>query len=203
MYEEAKRAPGELTIVTLGPVSNLGVALLKYPDLKDYVKEIVLMGGSASTGNASAYGEANTWGDPHAWELAMRADIPTYMVGLNATEYCRMTTAECNRLFSKRTILSELFEKMFMTYKRSQNLGGELGMSFPDAATMAAAIDRSMAKFTPRFVQTELSKCSMYGRTIVDIRPFCEEKPNVNVAMEIDRRRYFEMLEQCLDTYQD
>lgn len=202
MYEEAKKAPGELIIVTLGPVSNLGIALLKYPDLKDYVKEIVMMGGSTGAGNATAYGEANTFGDPHAWQIVMQCAIPTTMVGLNATDDCRLTTEEVNHIFSKRTILTELFEKMFMTYKRSQNLGGEMGMSFPDAATMAAVIDPSIMQAVPRYVETELTQGSMYGRTIVDIRPFCEEAPNVNVAMEIDHQRYCEMLDKCLDFYQ-
>ncbi|MBQ4093846.1 MAG: nucleoside hydrolase, partial [Oscillospiraceae bacterium] len=66
MWQEAIACEGELEIFAVGPLTNVALAVLKYPELPKHVKRLIIMGGAATCGNMSAYGEFNIWQDPHA-----------------------------------------------------------------------------------------------------------------------------------------
>lgn len=200
MYEEAKRA-GKLTIVTLGPVTNLALALLKYDDLPEYLDKVVWMGGSLDAGNVSANGEANIVHDPHACEILLRSGVNLVMVGLNATETTRMTTAEWNRVFSRRTKLWRVLRDMFGTYKQSQNKSGETGLVIHDAATMLAALRPDTAEGERLCVHCETTPGPMYGRTVADFRPYGPGEKNVFVLTKIDKTAFFDAMDEMLSFY--
>ena len=201
IYQQAKAYPGELVIVTLGPLSNLGVALLKYPELPQYVKQVIIMGGSTEAGNAGVYGEANILHDPHACELVLRSGMPVVLAGLNATEDTRLTNEEYNHLFSLRTRVSTILEDMFATYKQSQNLSGETGLVIHDAAALAIALKPEIARLEKYHVTCELSHSPMYGRTIADFRARSTEEKNVDVAMAMDKDLFIAMMNTMLEFY--
>ncbi len=85
IHEEAVKCNGELVLVTVGPETNLALAFMKYPDLKDLIRKIVVMGGSLDKGNVTEYGEANLWHDAHAAKIVFDSGVPIDMVGLNVT----------------------------------------------------------------------------------------------------------------------
>ncbi len=86
LYEEARRSEGGLTVVTLGALTNLAVALFKYEDLPRFISRIVMLGGSAGAGDVSPFGEANVVRDPHACAAVLASGIPVLMAGLEATK---------------------------------------------------------------------------------------------------------------------
>lgn len=200
MYEEA-RAAGKLTVVTLGPLTNLAVALLKYEDLPRYVDKIVMMGGGTGAGNAGIFGEANIHHDPHACEIVLRCGAPLVMAGLNATECTRMSTAEWNRVFSRRTRLWRVLRDMFAVYKQSQNKSGEMGLVIHDAAAMLAALRPETANTAAMHVQCETVEGPMYGRTIADFRPYADGPKNVDVITEIDKRAFLMAMDEMMEFY--
>lgn len=200
MYDEAVKWGGELEIVTLGPLTNLAIALLKYKDLASLIKRVVIMGGSAVTGNVYAHAEANMFGDPLACKIVFEAGLSDIvMVGLNATEQCRLTTRETNRLFSKKTVVHPYIDNMLETYKNSQNKNGEPGMLINDGVAMAVAIDLGSAEIVKYHVECETTPTWNEGRTVVEFRPYIEEKRNVGVTMRIDRERYISILSDTID----
>lgn len=199
MYQEAAKRPGELTVVTLGPLTNLALAFLKYPELPGMLKEVVIMGGSACTGNVSAFSEANVYNDPHACEVVLRSGARLVMVGLNATEQARLTTRETNRIFSTRTIVHPMLDKMLETYKFSQNRSGETGMLINDGVAMAVALDPGCAQTRRMHVVCETAQSPMMGRTVADFRPFADGEPNVDVVMTVDRERYKALLVRTVE----
>ncbi len=82
----ARERPGELTLVAVGPLTNIGLALLLDPRLPALVRRVVIMGGAAGVpGNASATGEANVWHDPEAAQLVVDAPWDVVFVGLEIT----------------------------------------------------------------------------------------------------------------------
>ena len=85
IHDEAIACEGELVVVTVGPETNLALALQKYPDLKHLIKKITVMGGSLTTGNVSEYAEANLWHDAEAARIVFDSGIPIDMIGLNVT----------------------------------------------------------------------------------------------------------------------
>jgi inosine-uridine nucleoside N-ribohydrolase len=92
-------SPGEITVVLLGPFTNMALAMLMQPDLTQFVAEIVVMGGAAfTTGNASPAAEANIINDPEAADIVFGADCPIVMAGLDVTHGITMTTEDLARL---------------------------------------------------------------------------------------------------------
>lgn len=86
MVEMARQHPGEITLVAVGPLSNLAAALQLDPELPQLVREVVLMGGTViESGNVSPVAEANIWNDPHAADRVFTAGWDLTMVGLDVT----------------------------------------------------------------------------------------------------------------------
>lgn len=86
IIETVKKYPHEVTLVAVGPLANLALAIERAPEILSLVKEVVLMGGCAFTdGNVSPVAEANIFSDPDAADLVMAADWPVVMVGLDVT----------------------------------------------------------------------------------------------------------------------
>lgn len=99
IIDTVKAAPGEITLVPVGPLTNIAMALILEPDLPRYLAGIVLMGGAVFVGgNASPAGEANILNDPEAADLVFGADCPIAMCGLDVTEKTLMTTAALERI---------------------------------------------------------------------------------------------------------
>lgn len=84
--------PGEITLVAVGPLTNLALALEHHPEVTKTVKKVVVMGGAVRTaGNINEHAEANIWNDPHAAKVVFSADWPVTLVGLDVTESVRCT----------------------------------------------------------------------------------------------------------------
>ena len=95
IIEQVKAAPGEITLVPIGPLTNIALAMLICPELPTLVAEMVIMGGNAfCPGNASPAAEANIINDPEAADLVFGADCPIVMAGLDVTERTVMSTAQ-------------------------------------------------------------------------------------------------------------
>jgi inosine-uridine nucleoside N-ribohydrolase len=92
-------APGEITLVALGPLTNVATAMQLEPTLTTHLAEIVLMGGNAFCGgNASPAAEANILNDPEAADIVFGADCPIVMAGLDVTELTLMTAVDLTRI---------------------------------------------------------------------------------------------------------
>ena len=96
IIEMVRRHPGEITIVAVGRMTNLALALREDPDIADLVKAVVIMGGAfghnGHGGNATPAAEANIYGDPHAADEMFAAKWPIVVIGLDVTHEALMTT---------------------------------------------------------------------------------------------------------------
>lgn len=101
LYQEAVRAGGELELVTLGPLTNVAIALKRHPDLAGLIKKITMMAGTAGQGNTNVYAEFNVWVDPHACDIVFRSGIPIAMCGLDGNDSCRLDTGEMAQVFDR------------------------------------------------------------------------------------------------------
>ncbi|KAF0222984.1 MAG: hypothetical protein FD179_1820 [Erysipelotrichaceae bacterium] len=198
IYDEAKKRGKTLTVLTLGPLTNVAIAILRYEDLKEYVKEIIIMGGSATKGNAKPFGESNVVNDPYAMQVILNSQIPVTMVGLNATETTRMTEEEHKQIFADASKIDPLIVKMLTHYKGVQGMYGDNGMVIHDAATMAVVLHPEWATSRLLHVDVETIQNSMYGRTIVDIRKHSKLIKNCTVVETIERAPYLKHLEKTL-----
>lgn len=183
--------PGEITLVPLGPLSNIGLALMLEPAIAHNVAEVILMGGSAyDRGNASPVAEANIYNDPEAAALVFDAGWPLTMVGLDATHRCVMTPSYLDELYQAGNPATELIRKILPFYQRFHDcfyaMSGSLHTHDPSA--VAYAIDPGLftAKQMPIYIETQ-GRCA--GDTVPDLRGKWKQSPLTTVCLDVDAPR--------------
>lgn len=201
IYEEAIKAKGDLVLVPVAPLTNIAITLLKYPQIKPYIKEIRLMGGSATYGNHSPYGEFNIWGDPHAADIVFKSGIPIKMVGLNVTMAAYLLAEEMTAI---KSIPCKIQAPMIALFEQMDFLGETFGFTTRvahDALVVASLCDPDLITFEPYHVAIETGSDINMGRTIVD-RHHCSGQPlQTEVAMAVKRERFVEMLLDMMHWY--
>jgi purine nucleosidase len=208
---DAARAHPGLTIVTLGPLTNLALALLEAPDLPRLVGRCVVMGGAACTvGNVTPAAEYNIWCDPEAARIVFRSGLPIEMVGW---EHCRGTAVlnadDIARVRAIDTPLAHFAIDCNLTaLEANRALFGEDGIGLPDPTAMAVALDPAVATRKSRHaVDVECEGTLTRGMTVVDqldvVRrglanmagwPEGRREPNATVVWALDVPRFKEML---------
>lgn len=126
LLESSNANPGEITIIAVGRLTNIAMALNKDPTFANRVKEIIFMGGAATCeGNVTAWAEANIIGDPEAASIVFNSNIPLVMVGLDVTLQTRMSQPFVNSLMPDLSPLQNLLRSINSVYanfyKTSQN----------------------------------------------------------------------------------
>jgi inosine-uridine nucleoside N-ribohydrolase len=143
MHRSALAAPGELTILTLGPLTNLALALEQHPDLPGLVDRVVIMGGNALVpGNASPAAEANISNDPEAADLVFGAGWPITMVGLDVTHRINLTGAAIDRIVSNDSGGSRLLRSALPLYRNFfETINRIDGIYLHDPSTVAYLLE--------------------------------------------------------------
>lgn len=202
IYDEAKILEGRLQIIAVGPLTNIAIALLKYPDLHKMIDRIVLMGGSATTGNRMPYSEFNIWGDPMAADIVFKSRIDIVMVGLNATHQTMLNEDDIEKLKKVPSKFSDeigsLLDGMLKVYKGF----GHEGAVIHDALAVAYVINEDVLECRDYYVAIETRSGLNYGRTVVDIDNSHRDRANnTSVAMEVDVALFKKMIEDMVMYY--
>ena len=200
IYKIAKEE-GQLKVITLGPLTNIAIALSKYEDLGQYISEIVIMGGSTTIGNERPFGEANVLNDPHAMRIVVNSGIKVTMVGLNATFSASLVKEEIEECFGNLPENLSLLNGMLDHYKRVQEKYGDYKLVIHDLAAMAVAVKPEIAEIVFRPVDVETAPGPMEVRTIVDLRPYSPYPNNVHVAEKIDIEGYKDLIKESVEYF--
>ncbi len=184
-----------VTLVATGPLTNVALFLKMYPDLKDRIKEIVFMGGSASRGNRTPYAEFNIWMDPEAADVVLRSGLALTMCGLDVTHQALVTSKVFTRLQEIGTPLSETVIGLLKFFAKTYDEVFEMpDPPLHDPVAIALLIDRTVVKSRFVNVQTELNGTLTRGATVVDIHGRLGENANCNVALELDADKFWDMM---------
>ena len=188
-----------LHLITLGPLTNIGIALARAPELERQIASLVMMAGGINGGNTTPAAEFNVWVDPEAADIVFSSSIPNKtMVALDpirqgggiysedveqfeaaGTPWCDML----GRLLRKRlTMMAQMFGDVRPTTP-------------PDLAAVGVALDPTIACAASLPVRIETEGRYTRGMTVVDQRefrrgPWAEIEPNINVVQTIDNARY-------------
>ena len=198
IYDEAIKEKGNLRIVAIGPLTNIAIALLKYPKLKNLLAGITMMGGSAKWGNMSPYSEFNIYVDPHAASVVFKSGVPIDMIGLDITQQCIFTIDEYREVFSKKNRLSRIIDEMLSHMDRSCKKFGLPGAAMHDALAVATISDNNVVEFMNSYTAVECTSPLSYGQTVVFSNDFNrinkKSENNANVAVSVDVDRYKRIL---------
>lgn len=189
IYEMAKKHEGDLEILALAPMTNIALALKKYPDLKRMIKSITFMGGTMSMGNIRPWAEFNVYVDPHAADIVFNSGIPITMVGLDITRKAVLTLEDIDYFKSLNNFYGDLISLFLQGIHSRECLFEESGIEVHDLVALYAMIypeDIKKKRFRI-FIEKHIDK---QGMLILDYRNVPEIEKNIDIATYIDSENF-------------
>lgn len=195
----ANAQPGELTLVGIGPLTNLALATRLDPELPQKYKRLVIMGGTIrATGNNrhNPSAEFNAYMDPEAMAVVLETWREIWLVSWETTLHHAIDEADVQRLMNVDTPRGKFWaqltrQSLEMTTKRI----GRPGLFLPDEIALAIAAEPEIVtKSEYRYMTMELRGERTRGQTTVDWFDATGHPPNVNVVLDMDRKRFMELL---------
>lgn len=188
------QAPGELTLVALGPLTNIALAVRLDPELPRKIRNFVFMGGTTSAqGNTDVVtAEYNIYCDPEAAHIVLEAFEQSTMLSWEATMMHPLSIDQLNAVRQARTPAGAFVygttEKLLRMFQGVNSPG----YMIPDPLAMAVALDPDCVLQSDfRFTTVELSGGYTRGQTVIDYRQGSPNKPNVHLIMRLDMDRVF------------
>lgn len=200
LYEKALECKGELELLVIGPMTNIALAVIQYPDFPKLIKHLYFMGGAVVGGNVTNNAEFNIWADPEAAHTVFMAGMPLTMVGLDVTLKAAMTEDDIKELRVHDSKASNLTADLldFMVIRR--NNGGE-DLLMHDALALAAAVYPGCMTYKEYWMDVETNGTYTRGHTFTDWRNRLGKEPNVKAAMEVDVPAFRKWLVERINSY--
>jgi len=196
----AHQFPGEITLVPVGPLTNIALALSIDPQITSLIHDVVIMGGAVTVpGNMTAVSEANIYHDPHAADIVMAAGWPLTIVGLDVTEKTVMTPDYLQSLFKAGNPAVTLIERILPCYQSYFDtfvgLNGSTYTHDPSAISYVINPHLFKTREAPVFVATE-GRC--FGQTAADWHGQWEERQPVKICVDVDSEAVLALIKERL-----
>ena len=193
---------GELTLVALGPLTNIARALERDPSLPHRIPRTVVMGAVADhVGNVTPVAEYNMWADPHAVDVVLRSGLQLEFVGWDISRFHSVIDSElAAELRAIGTPAAEFIVDINAVVAQFCATETKLaGFDLPDPITMAYAIDPLVATAARRLhlaveTESELTR----GMVLMDLLEFTDQPANALVVMAADRQRFLDILRKAI-----
>jgi len=209
IIELAHKYPHEVTLVPIGPLTNVALAVSKDPSIVKLVKNIVIMGGSISGGNVDGAAEANIFGDPEAAQIVFNAGWMVTMVGSDVGERTLMTRQHLTELESGHGPQNDVVTGIARFYIERSEKNGWDGAAMYDPLAVAVAIDPTLVKWKEMHVDVETRGEFTRGETVAnrmganeknvlhgdhyEIEGYDALQPNARVCLTSDAARFLAM----------
>jgi inosine-uridine nucleoside N-ribohydrolase len=201
IISEIERHPGEVTILAIGPMTNLALAMRLRPDIEAKIKRLVFMGGNIRvSGNASPAAEFNFWFDPEAARIVLRSRIPhKVMFGLDICNLAQIRKAEFDQIAAARTPIAALYrEDLGNRYPAFYKNPTAIGYMW-DTLAAAYLIDPDfVTRYETRYLDVQTAWGQFFGSTIPLDRRAVPDATPVMVMLGLDFRRVFSLYKDRL-----
>lgn len=162
-----RKYPGEVTLITIGPLTNVATALNSDPELAGMVRGLVMMGGSLSGGNITPAAEFNIYVDPEAARIVFQSGIPITMVGLDVTRKTSLTDDHVRVLEAAQNPVSQAAAKIGRNaINHNRERGFLVGPNMHDSLAVAGFLDPAILKFQDYYVDVETAGELTAGATL-------------------------------------
>lgn len=189
----------KITLVPLGPLTNIAAFFIVRPDLKEKIEQISLMGGGAYMGNWTPAAEYNIWADPEAASVVFNSGLPIIMAGLDVTHKAYITREENEVLRAQGNEISVFAAELIDFFsKYHYEVEGFPGCTMHDPTAIAALIHPELFTWVQCNVDVELHGTLTTGMTVVDTIDYKEKifgekaDKNTKVLFGVDREKYVE-----------
>jgi inosine-uridine nucleoside N-ribohydrolase len=199
LIETYRAATDEITLVPVGPLTNVGLAIALDPKIVDRIPEIVIMGGAHWTGNVTPAAEFNVWADVDASDLVFKAPFrKRTLVPLDATHKALVSIDDCERLralgSNAGAAAADFIQRRIRAHTDNQPM--ELPDTAPvhDAVCVAYLVEPGVITTRHLHVSMETQGALTIGRTVIDTNARGEGAPNTHVAFDADPRAFVDLL---------
>lgn len=186
----------KVTLIPTGPLTNIATFLLTYPELRDKIERISLMGGAADGGNWTPSAEFNILVDPEAADVVFKSGVPIVMCGLDVTHKAQVYDEDIEKFrgLSNATgkLVAELLD-FFAIFHKDERFGFK-GAPLHDPCAVAYVIDPSIIEIKKCHVEIETKGEFTLGATVVDYNDISKKEKNADVAFNIDREKFIQMI---------
>ena len=213
IIEMVHAAPHEITLVPIGPLTNIALAIQKDPSIIPLVKEVILMGGSITGGNVNAAAEANIYNDPEAAQIVFQAGWPLTMVGLDVGNKTMFSRKQLDQLARTHGPVNDFIYQVAKFLIALGEKFGDPGSPMYDPLAVGVAIDSTLVTAPPMHVEVETRGEFSRGETVANRRNEIERnvlhhfpggdryviegldkvEPNAKVCTEVNAGKFLEM----------
>jgi purine nucleosidase len=209
IVELVHKYPHEITLIPVGPLTNIALAVSKDPSIAALVKNIIIMGGSITGGNVNGAAEANIYGDPEAASIVFNAGWMVTMIGSDVGERTLITRKHMAELQTQHGPESDFVYKLADFYVTRSEKSGYQGAAMYDPLAVATAIDPSLVTLRDMHVDVETKGDFTRGETVAnrmgsdendvlhgdhyEIDGVVELKSNARVCLASDADRFLKM----------
>ena len=201
MAETLEAHPEAVTIIATGPLTNVALLLLTYPELKEKIAAIYFMGGGIRHGNWTPAAEFNILVDPEAAKIVLESGLTLVMCGLDVTERALIMPSEFDEIEALGSEVAKIVAGWLRFFYEFHAAKGYTGAPLHDAVAVAALTAPELLDFKALSVEVELTGDYCRGATVADWYGLFGKAPNVKVAMGIDRDKFFSWIKSHLEKY--
>jgi len=199
IIKSVKESDEKVTIVPTGPLTNIAIALLKEPSIKDSIDRIILMGGAVYDSNITPASEFNIYVDPEAAKIVFESGIPITMVGLDVTNKAILTFKDIEELNNLQGGVSGVIAPLLKFFAQAnKDFFGIGGAPLHDALAVSYIIMPDIIKTKYLNVTIETEGKYTRGRTVVDVYNITGKEPNVDVAFEVNSLAFKKLIKNTI-----
>lgn len=187
----------KITLVPIGPLTNIALLFKLFPEVASNIEEIVLMGGSLSRGNKGVLSEFNIATDPEAAKIVFDFGVPIVMAGLDVGLKALVLPEDIKKLLELGRI-GQMIHALFQRYR-----GGSIktGLKMYDSCAIAYLLKPEMYEVQETYVGIELNGLYTKGATVVDLKGYLKKPHNAKVCIDINqdmfRSWFIEQIKKC------
>ncbi|RCX21538.1 non-specific riboncleoside hydrolase [Fontibacillus phaseoli] len=197
MYRVIMDSKEPMTIVPIGPLTNIALLLKTYPEVKKKIAEIVLMGGSTGRGNAGVMAEFNIYADPEAAKIVFQSNLPIVMVGLDVGLKALVYPEDSEQL----KVMNQTGNMIYQLFQKYRGGSMKTGLKMYDSTAIAYLLQPEMFQVVDTFVDVELHGSMTTGCTVVDLKGYLGKPNNAKVCVDIDpqmfKQWFMDSLKKC------
>ena len=193
---------GGIGLVTLGPLTNIALCLIKDDDFAKKVTDVIMMAGAVFVpGNSTPVAETNIYADPEAARIVFQSGLRITLVGLDVTTKVLMRSEHLERIETSRPSVRDFVAEVITSSLEAQRAIRKWdGFPMHDPLAMAVALDASFVTTERMFVDIETQGELTTGSTVGDSRNVWGKSPNVDVCVEVDADRFLDFYIERIST---
>lgn len=203
LIDSFRQSPGEITLVAVGPLTNIAGAIRLDPTISGKIKEIFIMGGAIKHGgNTTPLAEFNVFADPHAAHIVFQSGIPITLTPLDVTYQCLLTADDVRSIQEKDSRIADFIAdstRFYMEFHDSYQ--GIKGCIINDPLTLALVFAPELCQYQDLYIGVDYSPGPGLGKTYADFYGMEKEPPNMQVAMEVNGRDFIDLFVERIKRY--